>query len=139
MEEERRYEDLVRMVKNRAQQRVEKMGQLQSLLLLNGSFEDTSVPETGVSHFLPLHCFLFIFNSNGLVQDEAFDADFFSKPFVRIPREKNVPASRGSTSDTTNMIDRDAPELNKEQVRGYWSYRAYLRFGRYAYHALLLL
>ena len=48
MEEERRYDDLVKMVKNRAQQRVEKMGQLQSLLLLNGSFEDTTIPETGV-------------------------------------------------------------------------------------------
>lgn len=48
LEEEKRYEELVKMVKNRAQQRVEKMGQLQSLLLLNGSFEDTSVPERGV-------------------------------------------------------------------------------------------
>lgn len=49
IEEEKRYEELVRMVKNRAVQRVEKMGQLQSLLLLNGSFEDTSVPVAGVS------------------------------------------------------------------------------------------
>ena len=41
----------------------------------------------------------------------------FTKPFARFPREKNIPASRGSTSDTTNTLERDVPELNKEQVK----------------------
>jgi DNA repair exonuclease SbcCD ATPase subunit len=34
---------------------------------------------------------------------------------TRLPREKNMPASRGSTSDS-NHPDREVPELNKEQM-----------------------
>jgi hypothetical protein len=42
LEEQHRNDDLVKMVKSRAQQRVAKMGQLQSLLALNGSLEDSN-------------------------------------------------------------------------------------------------
>lgn len=45
LEEERRHEELLKLVKQRAQQRVEKMGQLQSLLMLNGSFLENSTAE----------------------------------------------------------------------------------------------
>ena len=117
MEEEKKYEDLVKLVKSRAQQRMEKMSQLQSIMLLNGSLLDSAaLPENQVTRYTLAQILQLIRWYGNQEGNEEVEGEYFSKLFVRGMKDKVIPPSRGTTSDTTDTRDRDVPVVNKEQV-----------------------
>jgi hypothetical protein len=114
LEEERKLADLVKMMKTRASQRVEKMSQLQSLVAHDPLMHSEIQVESSVSKF---SVFKYVgHNLHYWIQDEGFAVEAL-RLFVRKSPEGRFLNSRGSTAETTQSERLPETELyTREQV-----------------------